>query len=57
MLRPYEHPWSVAEIIMDTLEKLYASCRALNRRFPDGNDPFHIMTCLLEERRRLQIGG
>jgi NTP pyrophosphatase (non-canonical NTP hydrolase) len=35
--------------MMDTLEKLYASCRALNRRFPDGNEPFHIMTCLLEE--------
>lgn len=34
---------------MDTLEKLYASCRALNRRFPDGNEPFQIMTCLLEE--------
>ena len=34
---------------MDTLEKLYASCRGLNRRFPDGNDPFQIMTCLLEE--------
>jgi NTP pyrophosphatase (non-canonical NTP hydrolase) len=34
---------------MDTLDKLYARCRALNRRFPDGNDPFRIMTCLLEE--------
>jgi NTP pyrophosphatase (non-canonical NTP hydrolase) len=38
---------------MDTLEKLYARCRALNRRFPDGNDPFRIMTCLLEENGEL----
>ena len=34
---------------MDTLEKLSAIRRGLNRRFPDGNDPFQIMTCLLEE--------
>jgi len=34
---------------MDTLEKLYAICRGLNRRFAAGNAPFQIMTRLLEE--------
>lgn len=32
-----------------SLEKLYAITHGLNRRFPDGNDPFQIMTRLLEE--------
>ena len=27
-----------------TIEKLYAITRGLNRRFPDGNDPFQMMT-------------
>lgn len=31
------------------LEKLFAIARGLNHRFPDGNDPFQIMTRLLEE--------
>lgn len=31
------------------LEKLYAITQGLNRRFPDGNDPFQMMTRLLEE--------
>ena len=31
------------------LEKLYAITLGLNRRFPDGNDPFQMMTRLLEE--------
>ena len=31
------------------LEKLYAITHGLNRRFPDGNDPFQMMTRLLEE--------
>ena len=34
---------------MDTLEKLCAICRGLNRRFAGGNAPFQIMTRLLEE--------
>ena len=32
-----------------TFEKLRAFVSALNRRFPNGNDPFQIMTRLLEE--------
>lgn len=32
-----------------TLNKLYAITHGLNRRFPDGNDPFQMMTRLLEE--------
>lgn len=32
-----------------TLDKLYAITHGLNRRFPEGNDPFQIMTRLLEE--------
>jgi len=31
------------------LEKLYAITQGLNRRFPNGNDPYQIMTRLLEE--------
>jgi len=31
------------------LEKLYAITHGLNRRFPDGKDPFQMMTRLLEE--------
>ena len=31
------------------LDKLRATTAGLNRRFPDGNDPFQIMTRLLEE--------
>ena len=34
---------------MDTLEKPYAICRGLNRRFAAGNAPFQTMTRLLEE--------
>lgn len=36
-----------------SLERLYAITRGLNRRFPDGNDPFQIMTRLLEESGEL----
>ena len=36
-----------------TMEKLYAITRGLNRRFPDGNDPFQVMTRLLEESGEL----
>lgn len=32
-----------------TLDKLYAITQGLNRRFPDGNDPFQMMTRLFEE--------
>ena len=32
-----------------TLDKLYAITHGLNHRFPEGNDPFQIMTRLLEE--------
>ncbi|HSO12436.1 MAG TPA: hypothetical protein VLT51_08675 [Anaerolineales bacterium] len=32
-----------------TLNKLYAITHGLNRRFPNGNDPFQMMTRLLEE--------
>jgi len=35
------------------LEKLYAITHGLNRRFPEGNDPFQIMTRLLEESGEL----
>lgn len=35
------------------LNKLYTICHALNRRYPDGNDPFQIMTRLLEESGEL----
>ena len=38
---------------MDTFEKLYASCRGLNRRFANENAPFEIMTRLLEESGEL----
>ena len=31
------------------LDKLRATTAGLNRRFPNGNDPFQIMTRLLEE--------
>ena len=36
-----------------TMEKLYAITHGLNRRFPDGNDPFQMMTRLLEESGEL----
>jgi NTP pyrophosphatase (non-canonical NTP hydrolase) len=36
-----------------TLEKLYAITHGLNQRFPDGNDPFQMMTRLLEESGEL----
>jgi NTP pyrophosphatase (non-canonical NTP hydrolase) len=36
-----------------TLEKLYAITHGLNRRFPAGNDPFQMMTRLLEESGEL----
>ena len=36
-----------------TLEKLYAITHGLNRRFPNGNDPFQMMTRLLEESGEL----
>jgi NTP pyrophosphatase (non-canonical NTP hydrolase) len=32
-----------------TVEKLFAIAHGLNRRFPEGNEPYKIMTCLLEE--------
>lgn len=35
------------------LEKLYAITHGLNRRFPKGNDPFQMMTRLLEESGEL----
>jgi len=35
------------------LDKMYALAHVLNRRFPDGNDPFKIMTRLLEESGEL----
>lgn len=38
---------------MDSLGKLPALTLALNRRFPDGNDPFEMMTRLLEESGEL----
>jgi len=31
------------------MDKLYAITRALNRRFPNSNEPFQIVTRLLEE--------
>ena len=36
-----------------TLEKLYAITYGLNRRFPAGNNPYQIMTRLLEESGEL----
>jgi NTP pyrophosphatase (non-canonical NTP hydrolase) len=36
-----------------TLDKLFAITYGLNRRFPDGNDPFQMMTRLLEESGEL----
>ena len=35
------------------LEKLYAVTRGLNHRFPEGNEPFQMMTRLLEESGEL----
>ena len=35
------------------LDKLYAITKGLNRRFPNGNDPFQMMTRLLEESGEL----
>jgi NTP pyrophosphatase (non-canonical NTP hydrolase) len=35
------------------LEKLYAVSRGYNRRFPEGVDPFQMMTRLLEESGEL----
>ena len=34
-------------------EHLRAVARGLNRRFPTGDDPFQMMTCLLEESGEL----
>ena len=34
---------------MDSITKLRQINRGLNRRFPDGDNPFQIMTRLLEE--------
>ncbi|HEX3049339.1 MAG TPA: hypothetical protein VHP83_01700 [Aggregatilineaceae bacterium] len=34
---------------MDHFEQLKRITAGLNKRFPDGNDPFQIMTRLLEE--------
>lgn len=31
------------------MDKLYAIAQGLNRRFPEGNGPYQIMTRLLEE--------
>ncbi len=36
-----------------TMGKLFAMTHGLNRRFPDGNHPFQIMTHLLEESGEL----
>lgn len=36
-----------------TMEQLFAITRGLNRRYPQGNDPFQIMTRLLEESGEL----
>ncbi|MGB8984597.1 MAG: hypothetical protein WCC12_22210 [Anaerolineales bacterium] len=36
-----------------SMEELYAVTRGLNRRFPDGNHPYQIMTGLLEESGEL----
>lgn len=36
-----------------TFHKLYAITHGLNRRFPNGNDPFQMMTRLLEESGEL----
>lgn len=36
-----------------TFTKLYAITHGLNRRFPNGNDPFQMMTRLLEESGEL----
>ena len=33
----------------DMIEKLYALAESLNRRFPEGNEPFQIATRLAEE--------
>ncbi len=35
------------------LDKLYTIVDGLNKRFPQGNDPFQIMTRLLEEAGEL----
>jgi NTP pyrophosphatase (non-canonical NTP hydrolase) len=35
------------------LDKLLAICRGFNRRFPDGYNPYQIMTRLLEESGEL----
>jgi NTP pyrophosphatase (non-canonical NTP hydrolase) len=35
------------------LDKLYAITHGLNRRYPNGNDPFQMMTRLLEESGEL----
>ncbi len=34
-------------------DRLRDVARGLNRRFPAGNDPFQMMTCLLEESGEL----
>lgn len=36
-----------------TFEKLWAVSHGLNRRYPKGNDPFQMMTRLLEESGEL----
>lgn len=36
-----------------TLDKLYPITHGLNRRFPNGKDPFQMMTRLLEESGEL----
>lgn len=36
-----------------TFQKLYAITHGLDRRFPNGNDPFQMMTRLLEESGEL----
>jgi NTP pyrophosphatase (non-canonical NTP hydrolase) len=41
---------TAAEITLDTL---LAICRGFNRRFPQGQDPFQVMTRLLEESGEL----
>lgn len=45
--KPYHHPPLLRGTHM--IEKLYKIAAGLNKRFPDGNDPFMIVTRLAEE--------
>jgi hypothetical protein len=39
------------------LDKLLAICHGLNRRFPDGYDPYQMTTRVLEESGELAQEG